>query len=175
VPLAEPSFTYTIEGQTVYFTNTTTGEQISDFSWDLGNGFLFTEDSLSSFTFAPGDYEVCLQATNISGTSESCETFTIEEPVGLQDYLEDIASINIFPNPVVNQQFELLIESKDYTEVYTSIYSSTGQLVVESKRVALLQGANRFTYELPQLSEGYYVLKINDETQSISRRLLLID
>lgn len=175
VPLAQPSFTYEVDGQTVYFNNTTIGEEISSFSWDLDNGFIYTEDSLNSYTFAPGDYEVCLTATNPAGDVEHCETFTIEEPVGFEDYLVNVASINILPNPIVNQQFELLIESTETSNIITSIYSIDGQLVSEAKNLQLQIGANRFQFDLPKLSSGQYVLKISDADKSMTRKLMIVD
>ena len=71
-PLAAPeaSFTSTVDGKTVTFTNTTVGEEVT-YSWDFVDGNTSTEESPVYTYEANGNYIVKLVATNEGGEDDT--------------------------------------------------------------------------------------------------------
>lgn|GEM_PF-503126 len=64
-------FTYTNNcfGQSIQFTNVTTGSGITTFSWDFGDGVTETSQSNTQHLFAQGDFSVKLTVNNTIGCS----------------------------------------------------------------------------------------------------------
>jgi PKD repeat protein len=71
-------FTYTNNGPTYQFTNTTYNTNGTTYSWNFGDGSATTSQTNPSHTYAQGgQYQVCLTATNSVGSSTYCETITV--------------------------------------------------------------------------------------------------
>lgn len=73
--LPTPLFTHNINGTAVTFTNST--QNGTSYSWDFGNGQTSTLQNPGAITFVPGDYRVCLTATNSCGSNTYCVNITI--------------------------------------------------------------------------------------------------
>ncbi len=88
------SFTSAIDGKTVAFTNTSTGEGVT-YAWDFGDGESST-DAAPSHTFdANGSYLVKLTATNEAGSDDSqavLEIINIAIDGDLSDW-DDVAAL----------------------------------------------------------------------------------
>ncbi len=91
-PAAQFSFTGNCGlGETITFTNETTGSNITGYSWDFGDGGSTSTDENPTFTYADaGDYTVSLTVTNATGcattisndltvTDDSRATFTFSD------------------------------------------------------------------------------------------------
>ncbi|MCB0553582.1 MAG: PKD domain-containing protein [Phaeodactylibacter sp.] len=76
-PSAE--FTYSIQGNTVQFENTSTGD-FETFLWDFGNGTISTEPNPQVSFSAPGDYLVCLTVEGSCGSATLCEFVNYQGP-----------------------------------------------------------------------------------------------
>lgn len=70
------AFTSSIAGQSVTFTNNTTGLATS-YSWNFGDSQTSTQQSPSHMYAAPGTYTVCLTATSPCGSNQTCSTINI--------------------------------------------------------------------------------------------------
>lgn len=80
-PAADFTFSPTtpVTGQTVTFTDTSTGGPTS-WLWDLGNGVTGTTRNTSYTYTTPGTYNVSLTATNAGGSSTRTKSITVLSP-----------------------------------------------------------------------------------------------
>ena len=79
--------------------------------------------------------------------------FTIDYPLAY-DELNDIYSVELYPNPATNQFF---IEAGSISESNIEIYNGIGQLVT----VPMTSSIDQLTFDTSGLSKGIYLVKIN--------------
>ncbi len=79
-----PSASFTVSpvgdvaiGESVFFTNTTTGDAPISYQWNFGDGSTSTETNPSHSYAAAGSYNVTLIATNSGGSSNTSTTVTV--------------------------------------------------------------------------------------------------
>jgi PKD repeat protein len=73
----EADFTYEVDGLTVNFTSTSTGE-IDGYLWEFGDGSSSTEENPSHTYSITDDYTVKLTVENSKGSNSKTQTVTIE-------------------------------------------------------------------------------------------------
>ena len=108
-------FTWSVSGNTVQFTNTSTGTNMNDWSFDDGGSSTSTNPS---HTYAPGTYSVCLYSYYSDSMMTTCADSVCYQ-ISVSDSLDSTASattislsgFHLFPNPtnsVLNIQFDQL-------------------------------------------------------------------
>lgn len=168
-----PAFTYTIEDMNVNFTNLTNNG--IEYFWDFGNGFYsFQENPEFQFEY-PGEYMVCLSATNLCETVTICDTLIIIEEGGTQggelgtNFSDsNNSSINVYPNPASDQVF---IKSSSVVISTIELFNSQGLFI---KSINVDGASNNYKLSLQNINPGFYILRINSEKGVISKRLLII-
>ena len=91
-PVPETVFSYTNDGLTVFFTNSSTGA--TTYSWDFGDGETSSISNSNHIYASGGDYTVCLTATSSAG----CVTEYCSEITGLTGPATIIVDGNITQN-----------------------------------------------------------------------------
>jgi hypothetical protein len=75
----------------------------------------------------------------------------------------------VYPNPTINKT--LSIETfEDYKNTYVTIYDYYGGLV---KRFFVSDFNVRQTFDLSSISEGSYILKLDNPNLTITRRIIV--
>ncbi|MDO8897744.1 MAG: PKD domain-containing protein [Bacteroidales bacterium] len=85
--LPSPSFTYSIDGLTVTFNNTSTFS--TSYSWNFGDGATSTEENPVHTYAQDGIYTVALTATNDVGTRTAQQNITISSTVLTDEILQN--------------------------------------------------------------------------------------
>lgn len=120
-PLAD--FTFTISGDTIFLTNTSTGN-ISTFSWNFGDGSpISNEENPTHIYNGPGMYPITLTVSNEFCASGTGEEITIQ-PVSVAESVHP-KEIRIYPNPF--EDF-FTIQGVD-AEQAIRVYNALGQLM----------------------------------------------
>lgn len=103
VDFPEPDFTFTISGDTAFFTNTTPGTGLS-FSWDFGDGSA-PSAAVDPFHIFPADsvYVVTLSASNLYCGSGITYPVNMGEMSVFSRLAPSVA--RLFPNPATEQVF----------------------------------------------------------------------
>ncbi|HLG35014.1 MAG TPA: PKD domain-containing protein [Bacteroidia bacterium] len=162
--------------------------------WDFGDFTSMFTNSTASFIHSyasPGTYYVCLRilcyqinVPNIDSTLickelESCQWVTVcdggEPPRQLiySGESEPDFSIKIVPNPVVEDRFDLIINSDRDGKMQLSIINYLGAHVM-STNLIIRKGYNRKELELPDIMEGVYLVNISDGINQKSLRFSVI-
>ncbi len=151
-------------GETIDFTST--GSNATNYNWDFGDGGTSTnaDDSYSYGT--QGTYTVTL-----SGEANGCTNTDIITVI-----IEDASSVEennwlgaIYPNPtsgIINISLTTPLD-----EGQLEVYDMTGKLVVQPIQMG---GSLIYQLDLSGLSDGIYLLKINDGQRQVAKRITLV-
>jgi PKD repeat protein len=158
--------TYTVSGNVVTFTNTST--DATTYSWDFDD---FSGSSAASpvHAFAAnGSYDVVLTAIN--GNCTSTFTITIAISVGLEEFT-GLTEVVLFPNPT-NGDAVLTFSSETNESAQTMIIDQLGK-VVSSRSIEIQTGVNTVAINADQLGNGMYTLLLNTGRGSIVRKMIV--
>lgn len=161
------NFTYLVTGNTVNFTNTSTGA--TSYSWNFGDAGTSTLTNPSHTYASPGPYNVTLTATNSCGTSSITKTVNILNTSGVEDIV--LLNVNVFPNPT--SEFINVTYSLEMTHNLTiTLYNNLGQLSYMYK-LDNISGTFSKEIDLSNLSAGMYMLEINTSGFSDVRKIIV--
>jgi PKD repeat protein len=166
----EASTTQIFAGETVDFTNTTQGDDVT-YEWYFDGGTPDTSSATNPVDIlyaGTGIFDVQLVATNPFGT----DTLLMEDyidvlPVGLEDISRE--RFNVYPNPA-KDKITLRFETEDSYKIQLN----TLQGKTMDQRIV---NGNSVTLNLDQIERGVYILSIwNLETNSRSlKKIILMD
>ncbi|MEM6342446.1 MAG: PKD domain-containing protein [Bacteroidota bacterium] len=173
---AQPDFTASIMiddsvdlYESTQFFDQSSGNPTS-WTWTFGDGNSSTQQNPTYTYQALGTFEVCMTATDGICTNSVCDSIkvgifvvqSIEEEFGLE--------LELFPNP--NQgSFQVNLTLPKAHELDLSIYDLNGKIVLEKELGNVRQYQEQF--DLPNLSEGIYFLKLNVDGNAVYRKLLI--
>ncbi len=154
-------FSYTVAGNTVDFTNLSTGGGGGTYLWTFGDGNTSTlENPVHTYT-STGTYTVTLEISNSCGNHSSNQQVNITTTI-VED--ENNSQIVIYPNPA---QSSCYIESNSTIDLL-QVFDLTGKLVYEE-----LPGQNFTTIGVESFAKGVYMLKIVSENNVSTAKLLI--
>jgi PKD repeat protein len=81
-------------------------------------------------------------------------------------------NIEVYPNPN-NGSFNFSIYIEGISEANVDIFTSLGQLVF-SKNVMFSIQSSPFTFDIPTISSGFYIIKVNTGYNTYSKKILVI-
>ena len=136
--LPTPLFTANTNGTIVSFSNNTSNG--SSYNWDFGNGQTSTAQSPPPVTYLPGNYRVCLTATNACGSNTYCIDITVEDNTTLPPWTKMPTSKNhtiVLGSGLVSLIDDQPLKQGDYVGVF---FERNGQLVCSNFEAWLSSG-----------------------------------
>ena len=98
--IPKPKFSYT-SSSAQSFQFTYSGSPYATISWDFGDGTTITNTPSPTHTYtSPGNYPVCVTATNSCGVNTACHTISIINSVG---DVNGLTGLSIYPNPATHE------------------------------------------------------------------------
>jgi hypothetical protein len=138
------------------------------YMWDFGDGQTSnTTTPIHTFP-VPGRYVVCLTATNLCGSRETCDTVATGN-VSIQDPLTE--NVRVFPNPARDLLF-LRIEGIQLTNSLIQLVDAKGRIIIE-KQEKMLKDGDKISFEVSTLSSGIYFLKIESDSHQLIRKVTI--
>ncbi len=150
------SFSYSIEGLTVNFINESTGDNISSYLWEFGDGNTSNSENPVHIYDESGSYTVILTVFDSSGGS-----IVISEPIGVTTSTGNLLAedvFNVYPIPS-NGVLNIDIESRKIEEIQIRLVNSIGKLVFNSEGMSS-EGKNTLEIETSNLPNGVYILQL---------------
>lgn len=155
-PMAD--FDLTDDGLSVQFTSSSSNAE--NFEWDFGDGSSSTEENPSHDYPDQGSYTVTLKVTNYCGSDSLSESVDLNFKVGIRELN---SALIIVPNP-----------SKSEQEI------SFGNQIIDHCEIRDLHGRILFASRLkanyvllPKLSDGLYVIRLQQGDKHFDRKLLI--
>lgn len=165
VALPEASMSYTVDGTTVQFLNTSTNA--IDQNWDFG-------DDSGSDEFNPvheydesGTFEVTLVVTSeFCGIDSTTETISV---VGLEELPNDMLSI--YPNPAT-EMLQIVPGNLVDTKLFVEIFEASGKLVYNQQYNAGT-GIIRIDLTRQPFSSGIYTVQVSTG-KGVARKKIVV-
>lgn len=163
-PTPNASATYSSTGNSVTFTNNSTGA--TSYAWDFGDG---NNSTLANPTYsyaAGGNYTVTLTATN--GSCSDVTTINIVN-LAVEDEISLVENINIYPNPATQNATlsVVLTESKGFNVMMIDV---SGKLIFNQEVANAFAGENIVNIPVGEIENGIYFVRItfeNNQTEMI--------
>jgi len=152
------AFTTLTDDATVTFTDSSTGENITSWLWDFGDGNTSTEQNPVYTYDTSGLFNVCLTVTNAGGSTTICNEVNVV--VNNTEIFLDLG-INIFPNPVEDK---LYIENA-VGDFKIELLDISGQLLISEKNTSILDAS--------LLPKGLYILNVITEAGAQTERIIV--
>ncbi len=148
------SYTNSISGQTVNFTNTSDN---GTYLWDFGDGNTSTATDPSHTYSDYGNYTVCLTVTTSCGTDNTCTTVQVANSSAVTE--NEASYLNYYPNPAKEMLFITNIPSNVRS---ISLVDITGKTISN-----FMLKSNQLELDLNNLGQGVYLLMIKDNNGNI--------
>ena len=157
--------TMTLAGNIATFTNTSTGA--TSYSWDFGD---FTNSSATAPTHAyaaNGSYTVVLTAIN--GNCTNTTIFLVDVTVGLNEVATS-SNLTIFPNPA-NETVNVSFEQNTNDLIQIELIDATGRVIAQESSLEI--GTNNVSFEVTNLSSGFYTVRLTNSNGSENQKLMI--
>lgn len=155
-PAPSANYSYSANGNTVSFTNASTGG--TSYVWNFGDGSANGTTADASHTYTnPGSYTVCLTVNSANSCTDSvCKNVVIADPAGIKT--NESGRLSISPNPsqgLFNINFGEAVDGS----VGIKVFSILGQEVrnFESRRTS----SSSLLLDLTNQNKGVYFIQIN--------------
>ncbi len=142
--------TITVEGRT--FTRVACIDTLSEY--DLTSGLALSGAEINEFNVTSGFATSC--SYNNDGTL----------PIDEFDFLD--ATLKVYPNPL-NKSEDLKIEFAFNTSAKVNVFDVTGKLIIDDS----IENARLKSINISNLVSGLYVMKINIDSSTITRKLVV--
>jgi hypothetical protein len=162
-PLA--GFTPTILGSMVNFNNTSI--RANSYLWKMGDGTEYTSTNVTHQYSQGGIYSVVLYAYNACGW----DSFRIQVTTAIDPALDDLQSLEIFPNPG-NGVFNIRMNSTNISPMEYSVTDLSGKVIYAGKEDMIL-GMNQKMLDISRCSAGVYLLNIRKGDAAMHRKLIV--
>ena len=162
-PLA--GFTPTILGSMVNFNNTSI--RANSYLWKMGDGTEYTSTNVTHQYSQGGIYSVVLYAYNACGW----DSFRIQVTTAIDPALDDLQSLEIFPNPG-NGVFNIRMNSTNISPMEYSVTDLSGKVIYAGKEDMIL-GLNQKMLDISRCSAGVYLLNIRKGDAAMHRKLIV--
>jgi len=148
---------YTMAGNTVTFTNTTTNA--TSYEWIFGDGNTSTSSS-PVHTYPSGNFNTLLIATN------GCNTDTVVIYIPLSAGINELTAsdISIFPNPTTGK-FQLTTNNQQLSTI--TISNTLGEIILEVKDIK-----TNAEIDLSNQPKGIYFLSIKSEQGIKTKKII---
>ncbi len=157
------AYTYTMNSNTVNFTNTSLNS--TSFAWNFGDGNSSTIAN-PQHTFAnPGTYNVSLTASTNCTEFTTIDTITITSTTIVNE--QNAIDFNFYPNPT-NGLITLLFPSLQ-EEITIQVVNSIGQKLIHQNYSSI----NSTTLDLTTYNQGIYQIVVIDKKGRMSSTLLI--
>lgn len=152
-------------GGVVDFTSTSTTTGTATYLWDFGDGQTATSQNASNTYAANGTYTVCLTVTDSCGVDSVCTNINISG-LGIEEN-SLIDQLSIFPIPA---QETITISNLLAEENFTlELLNNLGQVVSTIQT----NGLETVQFDVSSIVEGYYHLRISNQSMNGTRAVLI--
>jgi hypothetical protein len=168
------NFTFSVNGLTVTFTNTSTGfTGNAQWSWTFGDAGVSSTQSPSHTYTAGGTYTVCVGGADLSPfcADTACHVIML---TGINELQLANGSISNYPNPFsTNTTIDYTLNVQGSVEV--AVYDVLGNKVAVLENTAHKQGGSyKLEFDGANFKAGVYFLRLTLNGQSVTQKMTLV-
>ncbi len=156
------NYTYAANGLSVNYTNQSTGGATS-WLWSFGDGNYSNQTSPQHTYTQPGNYSVCLTASNPSCNDDiKCDSVHIF-PTSIEGRSTSTL-LKIFPNPT-HQKLNVQLKGNTNEKYYLKLTDGLGRILIEKKYQSAYEISEQI--DVSNLPSGTYILMINNSGHKV--------
>jgi PKD repeat protein len=138
-------------------------------TWVLPDGTTVNDPN---YTFAPdsaGIYNVCVTVSNPATNcfETFCDSIQYRLSSGVKEKNNVLKNVKIFPNPLSNMT-NISLNVSASSEIEITVVNMLGQKVAAIYQDKLMQGTHQFTWNCEKVSQGIYLLHIQNGKEIIN-------
>ena len=141
----------------------------NSFSYNCGDGHTITNRWAWKQYNNSGNYTPVLSIFN-SNSNSTCNESINFAPTGIEDLLNDIDIISIYPNPSTNGKFEIS-SKKNMGNTTIDLFDVTGNLVYTEK-TSIFANENK-QVNIGSLANGIYTCKISNSDEYFTKKIIV--
>jgi len=171
ISLAAPivaSYTYTVTGTTVIFTNTSAGNGGTHF-WNFGDNTSSTVTNPAHTYTATGSYSVRLAVSDSCGSDTAIQTVFVSG-LGISEFTYNNPDVIIYPNPFNNYATIQLAFDQPQSSVF-KLFDFLGQ---EVRTIPVEHGNKTLTLQRENLPAGIYFYHIQSSREIIATGKIVV-
>ena len=89
---------------------------------------------------------------------------------------EDISGLKVYPNPVIGNKFNVVLNLKEKYEIEISLLSITGKKINTFYNDKAIEGKNDFEFDVQSgIMPGIYLLKIMNKNGVMYKKISILD
>jgi len=140
--------------------------------------YITENTQFTSYDLAPGaSYSWTVYPINEVGWCQDLTPailfFTSADEVSSTNEIDFVTNFNVHPNPILDQNFTISIESDKQIDAAIYVYDVTGKAVVNNLQEQISQGRNSIPIQLNNVATGLYNLIIKTSEGIISEKLII--
>ncbi len=171
------NFNYSVSGQTVSFTNTSTGTFPGmSYDWQFGDGGNSNQENPVYTYPSTGQYVACMTVWGTDSTGNTCidticNTVFLDTLTGVKE-VTGIQGLNVYPNPVQNMA-TIEFSSMVGTAIEVAIFDITGKQI-QNQVEMIAEGENNLSIDCSQFEKGMYLITLVDQDsgKSVTRKFM---
>ncbi len=173
IPGPAASFTYSVSGSNVQFTNPPSVNYT--YQWFFGDGSNSTNQNPSHLYTAAGMYNVTMIVTGPCGSDTTTQIINITS-VGIDESAAAQMGFTVYPNPVSETSVVSYFLNED-SNVELELYNSIGQKINTVSKGNQTKGFYEFNYNIKNLNleNGIYILQLKTSSRTASIRITKIN
>ncbi len=157
--------------QTFTFSDASTGD-VGQFFWDFGDGTTASGANQVHDFAVPGSYPVTFICSNPCGSDTIIKTVEWISATGETGHFSP--KITVYPNPIFDGNFTVLIENSVEKEVKIEIFNTVGQLVFIKNFNCADPENCKILIEKNDLPPGVFDLKIQTPSWRANRKIICL-
>lgn len=167
-----PDFSYTIIGNEVAFTDESTNSPLF-WEWDFDHPYAQYIQNPTHTYASPGEYNVCLTASNNHGSATKCFTINVTDPTNLINIeMGEANYLRTYPNPFSDRVY-IEIESPKQTHARVDIFDMTGRRVKTLIDKQISAGSSYQFEFIPETeASGFYICQIKLDDKVYHSKLI---
>ncbi len=173
----DAAFTVTKDKEKRTFTFTATNTSYNKYLWQFGDGKTDTTNSVKHTYKNDSTYKISLRITDNNGCTDTKDTTIIVTTVGVQENVNDeLNKIQVYPNPF-NNQTVIECSLTKASNVSITLYDISGRSQILIPLKLLPTGNHQFLLDAAEykLGAGIYLIKLDIDGTSVTRRILKIE
>jgi len=170
------SFTYSISGNTITFTNTSTPLSGGNFLWTFGDGTTSNVvHPVHTYSLVNGAQNVIVCLTLVYGQNcydKTCDTIFVSPATGLNDYSFVEQSFFCYPNPS-NTFVQISYSTNETSNIELIIYDLLGKKIATIDKDTKIPGKYTVEWNTEIIPSGIYILQLRSNNFVITKKIVV--
>jgi len=155
-------------GDSIHFYDQSTGGP-TEWQWSFDGGTPSSSNQKNPVVkySSEGIYDIALKVSNSAGQDSVAFSGFVHVGVNSVDDTSPLKNINLYPNPVINDEARVHFYNEVSTHYTIYLINSNGMIIKELVNSKIKKGDNLLTFNTYNLTDGQYFLRFSDGSKYV--------